>query len=488
MKHLPRRVADGIETVDAEVAAEHVADDATVCVSGFGSVGYPKDVPSALARSGRDLSLTIISGGSVGEEIDIELFEAEAVARRYPYQARAASRAAANGREVAYQDRHLGRLGEDVILGQLPSPDVAIVEAVAVGPGWLIPSMSVGHTRAFVEAADRLIVEVNETQPVELGRLHDIYRVPMPPRREGIPLRDPGERIGGPRIEFDPDKLVSVVGTDQSDQSYEFRTPTDVDKAIARNLGTFLVNEADRNPTLSDSVRLQFGVGSLGNALMTELKAVDFGDRDVVYFGEVVQDGLLDMLDDGKLETASATSLALSAEGQKRLFENIDRYAENIVMRPASVSNRAELIDQFGVIAVNSALEVDLYGHANSTHVNGTDVVNGIGGSGDFSRNGMVSILALSSTAANGDISRIVPMVPHVDHTEHDFGVVVTEHGVADLRQLAPHERARELINNCAHPEYRDDLQAYFDAASERSGHISHDLDRALSWHRRWRN
>lgn len=487
MKSLSRRVADGVETVDAEVAAADVADDATVCVSGFGSVGYPKDVPTALARSGRDLSLTVISGGSVGEEIDVELFEADAVARRYPYQARSASRKAVNDRRVAFQDRHIGRLGEDVILGQLPAPDVAIVEAVAVGPDWLVPSTSVGHTRAFVEAADELIVEVNEAQPVELGRLHDVYRVPMPPR-EPIPLRDPGERIGSPRIEFDPDSLTSVVRTDKPDQPYEFRTPTDVDKAIARNLGEFLVDEAERNPTLTESVRLQFGVGSLGNALMTELKEVDFDGRDVVYFGEVVQDGLLDMLDDGKLETVSATSLALSADGQRRLFGNIERYSENVVVRPASISNRAELIDRFGVVAVNSALEVDLYGHANSTHVNGTDMVNGIGGSGDFSRNGMVSILALSSTAAGGDISRIVPMVPHVDHTEHDFGVVVTEHGVADLRRLAPHERARELTDNCADPAYRDDLRDYFDAAATRSGHISHDLDRALSWHRNWRS
>lgn len=268
MSALTRRIEDGIAIESAEMAAGRVGRDATVCVSGFGSVGYPKDVPSALARSGRELSLIIISGGSVGEEIDVDLFEAGAVTRRYPYQAQSASRTAVNEGKVAFQDRHIGRLGEDAILGQLPSPDIAIVEAVAIGEGWFVPSTSIGHTRAFVEAADELIVEVNDAQPIELETLHDVYRVPMPPRSEPIPLSTPGERIGSPRIEFDPNKLVSVVETDTPDQPYEFRTPTDVDVAIARNLGEFLVDEAGRNTALAESICLQFGVGSLGNALM----------------------------------------------------------------------------------------------------------------------------------------------------------------------------------------------------------------------------
>ncbi|WP_411965858.1 acetyl-CoA hydrolase/transferase C-terminal domain-containing protein [Haloferax sp. YSMS24] len=487
MSTLTQRVNDGLGTESAESAASRVESDAIVCVSGFGSVGNPKAVPSALARDGRSLSLTIISGGSAGGIIDGDLFEANAVARRYTYQAESASRRAVNAREVAFQDRHIGRLGEAVILGELPPPDVAIVEAVAVGDGWFVPSTSLGHVRSFVEAAETLIVEVNDAQPVELEAFHDIYRVPMPPRDEAIPLFEPAARIGTSTVTFDPEKLVSVVETDEPDDPYEFRTPRDVDRAIADNLGTFLREEVERNPALSESVRLQFGVGSLGNALMAELGTVDFGDRDIIYFGEVIQDGLLDLIDADVLQSASATSLALSRDGQRRLFDDVDRYASKVVLRPASISNRAELIDRFGVIAVNSTLEVDLSGHANSTHLNGTDVLNGIGGSGDYCRNGMVSILTLASTTAGGAISRIVPMVPHVDHTEHDFGVVVTEHGVADLRRLAPHERATELIENCADPSFVDELTDYVEAATARGGHIPHDLGRALSWHRNWR-
>jgi succinyl-CoA:acetate CoA-transferase len=467
---------------DAQAAIKRITDDATVLVSGFGSVGYPKAIPLALADSDRELSLTIVSGGSVGAEIDRALFEADAVARRYPYQARPPAREAVNDGSVAFSDRHISSLGDDVEFGGLVDPDMAIVEAVAVGEDWLIPSTSVGHTPAYVDSVDRLIVEVNHAQPTSLANFHDLHRLAQPPAREPVPLSDPGERIGDARIKFNPDALVSVVETDRRDESYEFRDPTDVDRAIAANLQSFLEHEVDRSSLFRESVRLQFGVGSLGNALMGALADADFGNRDLVYYGEVIQDGLLDLLDAGQLRSASATSLALSADGQDRLFDHVDRYAEDVVLRPADVSNRPGLIDRFGIVAVNSALEVDLYGHVNSTHVNGSRVLNGVGGSGDFTRNAALSVIALPTTAAGGDISRIVPMVPHVDHTEHDLDVVVTEQGVADLRGTSPSERAHLLVEECAHPEYRPQLRDYRKTAAATGGHTPHDLDTAFHW------
>jgi succinyl-CoA:acetate CoA-transferase len=234
----------------------------------------------------------------------------------------------------------------------------------------------------------------------------------------------------------------------------------------------------ERTPVFADAVRLQFGVGSLGNALMSRLERADIGDRDLVYFGEVIQDGLLDSLDDGELRSASATSLALSAEGQERFFDHIGRYAEDVVLRPTDVSNSPALVDRFGVVAVNSALEVDLLGNANSTHVRGRDVVNGIGGSGDFNRAALVSVVALPSTASGGDLSRIVPAVPHVDHTEHDIDVVVTDRGVADLRGLSPAERAEAITASCAHPDYRERLTDCLDG----DGHVPVDPAAAAEW------
>jgi succinyl-CoA:acetate CoA-transferase len=289
-------------------------------------------------------------------------------------------------------------------------------------------------------------------------------------------MRGASDRIGSSRIEFETNKLEAIVYSDRRDSAYDFRNPTQVDQTISENLMEFLQDEIERSAIFDKSLHIQFGVGSLGNALMGTLETIATPDRDLIYYGEVIQDGLLELISSDRIAGASATSLALSKEGQKELFGDIELYSENIVLRPADISNNPALIRRFGVVAVNSALEVDLSGHANSTHVNGTEMVNGIGGSGDFNRNAILTICALSSTADGGDIPRVVPMVPHVDHTEHDIDVIVTEQGIADLRGRAPVERARTIINNCAHPRYRDRLQEYLSAASTQSGHIPHDL------------
>lgn len=476
------RIQGSLSVVDAATAAEQIAPEATVLVSGFASVGYPKAVPLALADSDRDFSLTVISGGSVGEEIDVTLVEADAIARRYPYQARSPARAASNEGSMAYSDRHISSVGDEVQFGNLGDPDVAVVEAVAAGEDWFIPSASIGQTPAYVDCVDSLIIEVNTAQPRALERFHDIYRPGLPPDRDPIPLTDPDGRIGDSRIRFDPEVLDAVVKTDRRDEPYTFRDPTDDDLMIASNLRSFLASEVERSPLYDESIRLQFGVGSLGNVLMGALTKADFGDRNLVYYGETIQDGLLDLLDEGSLYSASATSLGLSLEGQDRLFADASRYAEDIVLRPADISNNPAMINRFGVIAINSALEVDTYGHVNSTHVNGSHLLNGVGGSGDFTRNAPLSIIALPSTAKDGEFSRIVPMVPHVDHTEHDVDVVVTEQGTADLRGTSPRERARLLVSNCAHPSFRDRLETYLNRAETGGGHAPHDLDIVFSW------
>ena len=479
------RLCGDLPLVSPTEAAALVPETATLLVSGFGGVGYPKLVPEALA-AGDDRELTVVSGGGVGDEIDRALVESGDMARRYPFVPNETAREAANDGRIAFHDRHISRLADEVRFGGLRAGTrgeaVAVVEAVAVGPDWLVPSTSIGHTPAYVGAADRLIVEVNRAQPLALARVHDVHVRAAPPNREPIPLADPLGETGGPTVRFDPDALAAVVETDRPDDPYEFRAVSDTDEAIAANLGAFLEAELDRNPLLEDAVNIQFGVGSLGNALMGALADVEFGDRDVAYVGEVVQDGLLDMLDAGDLRGASATSLALSSEGQHRLFADVERYAEDVVLRPADVSNAPELIDRFGVVGVNSAVEVDLYGNANATHLRGTRVVNGIGGGGDFARNCRLGVVALPSTAVGGDVSRIVPLTPHVDHTEHDASVVVTEHGVADLRGLSPRERAAELVA-VADPSFRDDLSAYRTRAAETGGNTPHDLPSAFSWH-----
>ena len=454
------RVVGDLPEVDPATAAASVPAEATLFVSGFGGVGYPKRVPEVIA-AGDDRTLTVVSGGGVGDEVDTALVESGDMARRYPFQTRPAVREAINAGEVAFHDRHIAGVADDVrfdgLRAGLRGERVAVVEAVAVGPDWLVPTTSVGNTPAFVRAADRIVVEVNAAQPLELARVHDVYTRADPPGRDPIPLSTPAERIGSPAIRFDPDDLAAVVRTDRRDDPYEFREPAEADRAIADHLQRFLAAEVDRNPLFAEAVTLQFGVGSLGNALMGAFTALDVGDRPLVYFGEVIQDGLLDLIDADRLSGASATSLALSADGQDRLFADVSRYADGIVLRPGAVSNAAGPIERFGVVAVNSAVEVDLHGNANATHIGGTHVLNGIGGSSDFVRNAGVSVIALPATAAGGDVSRIVPRTAHVDHTDHDVDVVVTEHGVADLRGLSLRERTTALTE-IADPAYRSEL------------------------------
>jgi succinyl-CoA:acetate CoA-transferase len=474
------RVAGDLPVRDAATVAAGIGADATLAVSGFGSVGYPKAVPLALAASDRDLALTVVSGGSTGREVDEALVEADAVARRYPFVATDAARAAIDDGRIAFADRHVAGTSDEVAFGRLADPDLAVVEAVAVGPDWLVPSTSLGQTPAYVAAADEVVVEVNAAQPRALSRVHDVYRPAPPPNREPIPLADPAGRIGGSRVGFDPAKLRAVVRTDRPDDPYEFREPTDADRAIAANLADFLAAERERDPVLREALTLQFGVGSVGNALMGAVADGPLAEEEVRYFGEVIQDGLLDLIDAGVLAGASATSLALSREGQDRLFADLDRYADAVVLRPSDVSNAPALVDRLGVVAVNSALSVDIYGHANATHLGGTGIVSGVGGSGDFLRAAHLSVVALPSTAADGEISRVVPLVRHVDHTEHDVDAVVTEHGLADLRGLAPRERADRIVERCAAPAYRPALRAYRERAS--GGHVPHDFETAFDW------
>ncbi|GAB7011547.1 acetyl-CoA hydrolase/transferase C-terminal domain-containing protein [Halorubrum trueperi] len=476
------RINGDVPLVDADSAAAAIDPDATVLTSGFGSVGYPKEIPLALAASTRDLSLTLVSSGKVGDEIDTELVGSGAVERRFSYQSSRIAREKTDVREIAFSDRNASSIGDEVQYGGLVDPDVAVVEAVAVGEDWFVPSTSLGQVPAFVEAADELFVELNRHQPLELQALHDVYRPDAPPDRGPVPLSDPGERIGTAHVEFDPEKLAGVVETDVADSTYTFRDPTADDLAIAANLGSFLSGELERSSVFDDAIHLQFGVGSLGNALMGELKELDFGGRDVVYFGELIQDGLFDMIDAGRLESASATSLALTDEGQRRLFDDIERYAEDIVLRPADVSNHPGLIDQFGVVGVNSAIEVDIYGNVNSTHVGGERMINGVGGSADFNRNSLITVCALPSTLNDAQISRVVPMTFHVDHTEHDIDIFVTEQGVADVRGCSPVERAERIIDRCAHPEFAPELRSYLDDVCEREYHIPHDVERAAEW------
>jgi acyl-CoA hydrolase len=179
--------------------------------------------------------------------------------------------------------------------------------------------------------------------------------------------------------------------------------------------------------------------------------------------------------------------MSLTKDNYPKVLGNLEAYKDRVVLRPQEVSNNPEVIRRLGVIAINTALEADIYGNINSTHVGGTHMMNGLGGSGDFARSAMISVFVTKSVAKGGAISSVVPMVSHTDQPEHDVDLLVTEQGLADLRGLAPRERAQQIIDNCIHPLYRDAMQAYLDEALTRGGHTPHVLEKAFSWHDAYR-
>ncbi|MBR7890183.1 acetyl-CoA hydrolase/transferase family protein [Marinomonas sp. A79] len=474
------------KVMSAEQACDFIEDGMTVGMSGFTRAGEAKAVPKALAEKAKlnPLKINLMTGASLGNDLDKLLTEAGVLARRMPFQVDNTLRKAINDGKVMFIDQHLSETVEMMRNKQLEMPDVAIIEAVAITEeGHIVPTTSVGNSASFAIFAKKVIVEINMLHKPELEGLHDIYIPSYRPTRTPIPLVKVDDRIGSTAIPIDPSKIVGIVFTNQSDS---FSTVTDPDEEtgmIAKHLVEFFEGEVEAGRLPSNLGPLQAGIGNIANAVMMGL--LDSKFTGLSMYSEVLQDSTFDLIDAGKLDFASGCSIILSERINAQVFDNLDKYRDKLVLRPQEMSNHPELVRRLGIIAINTALEFDIYGNVNSTHVCGTKMMNGIGGSGDFARNANISVFVTKSIAKNGAISSVVPMASHVDHTEHDVDILVTEQGLADLRGLAPRERAIEIINNCVHSEYRGLLLDYFERACERGGHTPHLLEEAFSWHSR---
>jgi succinyl-CoA:acetate CoA-transferase len=271
------------------------------------------------------------------------------------------------------------------------------------------------------------------------------------------------------------------VITNQADSPSTVLAPDAETQAIADHLIDFFKQEVAAGRMTNKLGPLQAGIGTIANSVMCGL--IDSPFEDLTMYSEVLQDSTFDLIDAGKLSFASGSSITLSSRRNADVFGNLERYKDKLVLRPQEISNHPEVVRRLGIIGINTALEFDIYGNVNSTHVCGTRMMNGIGGSGDFARNAHLSVFVTKSIAKGGAISSVVPMVSHVDHTEHDVDILVTEVGLADLRGLAPRERARIIIDKCVHPDYRQALNDYFTTACAIGGHTPHILRDALSWH-----
>jgi succinyl-CoA:acetate CoA-transferase len=481
--------------MSAQEAAAFITPGSNVGMSGFTGAGYPKAVPAALVdritdakARGERFAVSVWTGASTAPELDGALAAVEGVDLRMPYQSDPVSRAKINAGLMDYMDIHLSHVAQMVWEGFFGHMDIAVIEVAGItADGELIPSSSVGNNKTWIDQADKVILEVNSAQPIELEGMHDVYYgTALPPDRKPIQITHPSDRIGGPYLRCPPEKIIAVVPTHSQDRNSPFKAPDVDSKEIAGHVVDFFTHEVKKGRLPATLLPLQSGVGNIANAVMMGLEEGPF--RPLTAYTEVIQDGMLQLLKSGTLSMVSATAFSLSPAGIAEFCENIGHYREKIILRPQEISNHPEVIRRLGCLAMNGMIEADMYGNVNSTHVMGSSIMNGIGGSGDFARNAFVSMFMTPSTAKGGAISCIVPMASHVDHTEHDVHVIVTEQGLADLRGLPPRRRAQQVINHCAHPAYRPALQDYLDRATASAGgkHTPHLLDEALSWHARY--
>lgn len=487
--HLRERI------MSAKEAAALIPSGVNVGMSGFTGAGYPKAVPQALAEHirehrdrGENYRISVWTGASTAPELDGALAEVDGIEMRLPYQSDPVCRQKINEGRMEYIDIHLSHVAQHAWSGFFGKLDVAVIEVAGVTEdGRLIPSSSIGNNKTWIDQADKVILEVNHGQSSGLEGMHDVYYgTALPPRRKPIQMTAPDDRIGEKYLLCPPEKVIAVVETNAPDRNSRFSDPDENSRRIAEHLLKFFEMEVEDNRLPQNLLPLQSGVGNIANAVLAGLNDGPF--ENLTAYTEVLQDGMLDMLKSGKLRMASATAFSLSPEANRELARNIDFYRERIILRTQEISNHPEVIRRLGIIAMNGMIEADIYGNVNSTHVMGSRIMNGIGGSGDFARNGYISVFMTPSTAKGGAISTIVPMVSHVDHTEHDVQIVVTEQGLADLRGLAPRQRALKIIENCAHPDFKPKLLDYFEraCASGRGMHTPHLLGEALSWHQRF--
>ncbi|MDR3228544.1 MAG: acetyl-CoA hydrolase [Puniceicoccales bacterium] len=470
-----------------EEAAALVADGSTVGFSGFTSTGQVKLIPQAIAarakalhEQGKPYKINVITGASTSAELDGALAEADAINWRTPYQSNATQRKAINAGKIHYFDMHLSQVQPWLRAGFLGPVQWAIFEAAEVrADGSVLLTTSIGATNTLARIADKVLIELNTAHPTAIHGLHDIYEPADPPHRQPIPLVTVCDRVGTPLLQLRPEQIAGIVTNHALDNVKEYDPVDDATLAIGANVAEFIIRER-RAGRLPDGLPFQSGVGNIANAV-TEAMANNPEIPNFTLYSEVIQDGIMSLIDKGRVTFASGTAVSFTPPVLSKVYADWKTYADKLVLRPMEISNSPEMVRRLGVITINTALEFDINGNVNSTHTLGRQMMNGIGGSGDFTRNAHVSIFTCPSIRKGGELSMVVPVVSHVDHSEHSVDVLVTENGIADLRGKDPAERAELIIANCAAPEYRDLLRRYVRDCG--TTHAQYSTDKATVFH-----
>ena len=475
--------------ISAAEAATHIKHGYNIGLSGFTPAGTPKAVTAELAKIaeaehalGNPFQIGIFTGASTGDSCDGVLTRAKAIRYRAPYTTNSDFRRAVNNGEIAYNDIHLSQMAQEVRYGFMGKVNVAIIEACEVtADGKIYLTAAGGISPTVCRLADKVIVELNSAHSKRMMGMHDVYEPLDPPYRREIPIYKPSDRAGLPYIQVDPKKIIGVVETNWPDEARGFADSDPITDKIGENVADFLAADMRRGIIPSTFLPLQSGVGNIANAVLgalgrnTTIPAFEM-------YTEVIQNSVIDLIRAGRIKFGSACSLSVTNDCLDSIYEDMDFFRDKLILRPSEISNSPEVVRRLGIITINTAIETDLYGNVNSTHIGGTRMMNGIGGSGDFTRNAYISIFTCPSVAKDGKISSIVPMVSHQDHSEHSVNIIITEQGVADLRGKSPKERAQAIIENCAHPDYREMLQDYLKLSGDKA-QTPHCIRAALGMH-----
>ena len=478
----------------AAAAAELINDGDVLGVSGFTLAGYPKAVPLAIAEraekihaEGKPFQVTLFAGASTGDSCDGALARAKAMKFRMPYQSNPSLRKGINDGSIKYIDAHLGKMGYLVRTGAVPAPTVAIIEVSAILPdGRVCLSTSGGNSVCYLDMASKIILELNTRLGDSCMGMHDNALPELPPHAKPLSVYSAGDRVGDTFVKIDTNKVVAIVENDGFDEVTPFVEPDEISINIGERILDFIRFE-ESHGRLPKGMAYQSGVGKVANAVLCAMANDDrLGKIDL--FTEVIQEAVLPLLKKGKLGVASGTALTLSKEAQQEFVENAADWKRHFVLRQQEVSNSPDIIRRVGVISMNTALEFDMFGNVNSSLVCGSAMMNGIGGSADFARHCALGFFLTPSVAKGGAISSVVPYVSHVDHAFHDTQIFVTEQGLADLRGLPAEERARRIIANCAHPDFRDELTDVLEYGIKHAKgvHLPLALDRAFEMHEKF--
>ncbi len=483
--------------ITPQEAAELVCNGDTLGVGGFGPAGSPKCITPAIAakarrehEAGRPFRVSVVTGASIGASTDGELANADAIDRRLPFSVNADLRKAFNSGKVRYTDLSLSDNASHLRQGITGDIDWGIIEACDIqevrGKLRIYLTAGIGIAPTVCRLAKKgLFIEVNSWHSTRIIGMHDIYEIENPWLRTPVRITQPVELIGLPYIELEPERVTGIVECCLPDEGRTMTPATPITDKIGQNVADFLVADIKAGLINGHKLILQSGVGSGANAVLGALgKASEVPNFNI--YTEVFQEEPLRLMREGRVLSASTGALTVTSEHLKDLYADMNEFRGRLVLRPSEISNCPEIIARLGICSLNTAIEVDIYGHVNSTKIGGTYMMNGLGGSADFTNNAMVSIFTCGSTTKDGKISSIVPFCSHVDHTEHYVDCVITEWGVADLRNKCATEKAEALIE-IAHPDYRPLLRDYQRLSQQRGGHTPHVLSAAFAMHDTYR-